>query len=75
MAALKGFAQHHSFLLKPINLSQERYDAYLKWLEDDIFLPLLSANGDLIDVLADLVSKDIKHMVEDICNDESRLDS
>lgn len=71
----EGFAHHLSFLVKPMNLSRERYDAFLKWLEDDIFLPLLPANGDLIDILADLVSKDIKHMVEDIRNHGSRLDS
>jgi hypothetical protein len=58
-----------------MNLSRKRYDAFLKWLEDDIFLPLLSANGDLIDVLADLVSKDIKHMVEDFSYDRSSSDS
>lgn len=74
-AALEGFAQHHSFLLKPITLSQERYDAYLTWLEDDILGPLLSANVDLIDALSDLVSKDIELMIKDISNDESRIDS
>jgi hypothetical protein len=73
--ASDGFAHHHSFLLKPMNLSRERYDAFLKWLEDDVFAPLLPANSDLLDAIAALVSKDIKHMVEDICNDESRTDS
>ena len=75
MDASEGFAHHYILLLKPMNLSRERYDAFLKWLEDDVFEPLLPANGDLIDSLADLVSKDIKNMVEDICNDGSRLDS
>ena len=74
-AALEGFAQHHNFLLKPITLKQERYDAYLKWLEDDILAPLLPANVDLIDALSDIVSKDIKLMIENISNDESRIDS
>jgi len=74
-AALEGFVQHHSFLLKPITLSQERYDAYLKWLEDDILEPLLPANADLIGALADFVSKDIELMIEDISNDESTISS
>ncbi len=75
IAALEGFAQHYNFLLKPITLKQERYDAYLKWLEDDILAPLLPANVDLIDALSDIVSKDIKLMIENISNDESRIDS
>ncbi len=72
--ASEAFAHHHSFLVKPMNLSLERYDAFLKWLEDDIFASLLSANSDLIDTLSDIVSKDIKHMVEDICSDENGID-
>jgi hypothetical protein len=73
--ALESFAQHHRFLLKPITLSLERYDAYLKWLEEDLFAPLLIANSDLIDTLAALVSKDIELIVEDISNDRKTNDS
>jgi hypothetical protein len=73
-AALEGFARHHSLLLKPIALSQERYDAYLKWLEDDLLEPLLSSNVDLIDAISDLVTIDIELMIKDFYNDESRID-
>jgi hypothetical protein len=68
--ALNGFAQHHNLLLKPIDLNPERYDAYLKWLEKDVFEPLLPGNADLIDSIAELVCKDIELMVEDIISDE-----
>jgi len=63
------FAQHYNFLLKPMAISEERYDTYLNWLEDDVFAPLLSANTDLIDALATFVGKDIELMIEDILND------
>lgn len=70
-AALEGFAQHHSVLIKPMNVGKERYDAYLKWLEDDIFSTLLPGNSDLIDALAAFARKDIKLMVEEIINDRT----
>ena len=73
--ALDGFAQHHSLLLKPINLSEERYDAYLNWLEDDVLATLVPGNSDLIDALAALVRKGIELMVEDISNDTITNDS
>jgi len=73
--ALEGFAQHHSLLLKPMNLRDERYDIYLNWLEDDLLGTLLSGNSDLIDALAALVRKDIELMIEDISNDTDTNDS
>jgi len=74
-AALEAFAQHHSMLLKPMNLKDERYKIYLNWLEDDIFKVLLSGNSDLIDALAALVKKDIELMIEVISNDTATNDS
>lgn len=74
-AALEGFAQHHSFLLKPMDLNEERYGAYLNWLEDDLLATLVSGNSDLIDALAALVRKDIELMVEEISNDIVTNDS
>ncbi len=74
-SASDGLAHHYSLLLKPMDLSKERYDAFLKWLEDDVFAHLLPANSVLLGAIAALVSKDIKHIVEDICDNESRIDS
>lgn len=67
------FAQHYNFLLKPMAISEERYDKYLNWLEDDVLTPLLSANADLIDALASLAGKDIELMIEDIENDTDTI--
>jgi tetratricopeptide (TPR) repeat protein len=73
--ALEFFARHHSLLVKPINLTQERYEAFLKWIEDDVINPLLAANSDLVDVLANFISQDIEHMAKDVCDDKYGIDS
>ena len=73
--ASEAFAQHHSLLLKPMALGNERYDAYLNWLEEDVLAMLISANTDLIDAMAELVRKDIELIVEDISSDTISDDS
>jgi len=67
--ARERFSQHYNFLLKPMTISEKRYDSYLDWIEDDVFAPLLLANTDLIDSLAAFVGKDIELMIEDVMND------
>jgi hypothetical protein len=75
MNTSESFAHYHSFLLKPMALAPERYESFLNWLEDDVFAPLQPANSDLLDSIADVAIRDIKQLVEDVCNEKSQLDS
>ena len=70
----EAFAQHLAWLLKPMGMSFERYEAYRQWVEEEILEPLLPANADLVDRLVHVVRADIERLSEEFGNGERQAD-
>lgn len=74
---LREASVRHLFLLLSVGagITKERRPAFQKWVESIVFAPLLPANAELIDSLADKVRNRIEEIVERLGNDESGTDS
>ena len=67
-----SFVQHTSLLFSPIpTLSTDRYQIFRDWLEREVIDPLLPANSELVDALAQIVGDNIKRLSEEIADDTS----
>jgi hypothetical protein len=64
-------ARHLAWLLQPMPLREDRYDAFLTWVEQEILEPLLPANADLNDRLVRMVRADIERLSEEFGNGRS----
>jgi hypothetical protein len=64
----EAFARHLAWLLQPMPLREERYEAFCTWVEEEILEPLLPANADLIDRLVRMVRADIECLSEEFGN-------
>jgi hypothetical protein len=70
----EAFARHLAWLLKPMRLDLERYEAFRQWVEEEILEPLLPANAGLVDRLVHMVRADIEHLAEELGNGEREAD-
>ena len=59
----EAFARHLAWLLKPMPLNLDRYEAFQTWVEEEILAPLLPANANLIDRLVRMVRADIERLI------------
>jgi hypothetical protein len=70
----EAFARHLAWLLKPMPLNLDRYEAFQTWVEEEILAPLLPANAELIDGLVRMVRADIERLSEEFGNGEREAD-
>jgi hypothetical protein len=61
----EAFTRHLAWLLQPMPLREDRYEAFLTWVEEQILEPLLPANADLVDRLVRMVRADIERLSEE----------
>ncbi len=69
------FARHVELLLKPMPLTDDRYEAFRRWAESAVLEPLLPANDDILDTVAGHVRTEIERMIEEFADDAPHPDS
>jgi hypothetical protein len=57
-----AFVKHVALLLQPMPQGEDRYEAFRDWVEEEIHEPLLPANADLVDRLAQIVRADTERL-------------
>lgn len=70
----EAFARHLALLLQPMPLREDRYETFRNWVEEEILEPLLPANADLVDRLAQIMRADIERLSEEFGNGGSGAD-
>jgi hypothetical protein len=71
---LEAFARHLAWLLQPMSLNRERYEAFRKWVEEEVLEPLPPANADLVNRLVRMVRADIERLSEEFGHGGSGAD-
>jgi hypothetical protein len=67
-------ARHLAWLLQPMPLREDRYEAFRTWVEEEVFAPLLPANADLVATLVRMVRADIERLSEELSHGRSGAD-
>jgi tetratricopeptide (TPR) repeat protein len=70
----EAFARHLAWLLQPMRVNPERYEAFRNWVEEEVLAPLLPANADLVDRLVRMVRADIERLSEELSHGGSGAD-
>lgn len=66
-AAADSFCRHLALLLTPMpQVSGRKYLAFLEWVQHEVLQPLLPANSDVLDAIAELVRAQIEHWSAEI---------
>jgi hypothetical protein len=71
---LESLARHLAWLLQPMPLREDRFEAFRTWVEEEVLTPLLPANVDLIDRLVRIVRADIERLSEEFSHGGSDAD-